>query len=80
MLNRNEDTIIYMAEIGGTEYELEIAYTMGVDWDHNDQMVSIVESWRVYKIAGKTNALGEFWAEQISHERVCDAIMEQETA
>jgi hypothetical protein len=77
-LTRNEDTIIYEADINGSEYDLEIAYTMGDDLDHNDRPYRFVDGWRVYKINGKPNLLGEFWAEQLDQTLICDAIMAQE--
>jgi len=79
VLNRNEDTFIYEADISGETYSFEIAYTLSDDCiGSSDEPVRGVEAWRVYKIDGYPNVLGEFWAEQLNYERVCDAIMEEE--
>lgn len=79
MLNNGEDTIIYTLTMGDIDYDLEIAYTMGEVLNGTDETSRGVEDWRVYKINGRPNLLGEFWAEQLDDERVCNAIMEWES-
>lgn len=78
MLNRNEDTIMFLATIGGSDYEMEIAFTIS-DYCLNvtDEPARGVEAWRVFKIDGRPNMLGNFWAEQLDAESVCDAIMDE---
>lgn len=80
MLNRGEDTIIYSTEIDGLQHELEIAFTMGEVLNGTNESVWGIEDWRVYKIDGHPNRLGEFWAERLDEERVCEAIMNEVSA
>lgn len=75
-----QDSIIYTTEVGGSEYDIEIGYNMGVDWDHNDRMVDVVEAWGVVKVCGKPTPLPTYWRACLDEERVMDAIMEQEMA
>ena len=77
-LLRGEDTIEYTFDIDGEDREFEIAYSMDDDCDEYDRPIRIVEYWRVVKVDGKPNMLGEFWREQLNEEFVVDAIFEQE--
>ena len=70
----------YEATVQGSDYIFTIGYKMGMVDNLRDGMEWGVEDWSVTHVDGKPNMLGEFWAEQIDAERLCNAIMEQENA